>query len=169
VVIGASFFGGIAYKGCDGGKKGAFHKTYQSKYTVEEGVDRFQNLLEENNLSLFYVTNHSQNAKNVETELLPESIVVFGNPRLDTILMRCNPSMGMDLPLRMLFYTDYAGKHWVSYTNAEYYTLKHNIKDKECLDIISRANRAMEALAITTADYIAPEVNATQEDENANQ
>jgi len=83
--------------------------------------------------------------------------------------MRCNPSMGMDLPLRMLFYTDYAGKHWVSYTNAEYYTLKHNIKDKECLDIISRANRAMEALAITTADYIAPEVNATQEDENANQ
>jgi len=166
VVIGLSFFGGLSFKGCEG-KKGTFLKTYQSKCSVEEGVDRLQRLLEENNLSLFHVTNHAQNAKNSEMELLPESVVAFGNPRLDTILMKCNPSIGMDLPWRMVFYTDYAGKHWVSYTNAEYFSLKHNIKDRECLDIINRANIAMEALAVATADYKAPETNTTQEQNDA--
>jgi len=83
--------------------------------------------------------------------LMPESVVVFGNPKMGTILMQCNPSMGLDLPLRMLFNTTYEGKTIITYTNPEYWSLKHNIKDKKCLTIINKASMALEDLAQAAA------------------
>jgi len=132
--------------GCEN-KKGTFIKTVKSRYSTREGVKEFEKLLEEKGLSLFQVIDHAQNAKNSEMELLPNTVVVFGNPKMGTVLMQCNQTMGLDLPLRMLFYTDYEGNNWISYTNPEYYTLKHNIKDKNCLAIITRANIALQTLA----------------------
>ncbi|HHD72941.1 MAG TPA: DUF302 domain-containing protein, partial [Epsilonproteobacteria bacterium] len=69
-----------------------------------------------------------------------------------TALMKCNQSMGMDLPLRMLFYSDYEGRYWLSYTNPEYYSLKHNIKDNKCLAIINKVSIALQTLAQEVAD-----------------
>jgi len=132
--------------GCEN-KKGTFIETVKSQYTTEQGVKEFEKILEEKGLSIFQVIDHAQNAKNSEMELLPTTLVVFGNPKMGTVLMQCNQTMGMDLPLKMLFYTDYEGNHWISYTNPEYYTLKHNIKDKNCLEVIKKANIALQVLA----------------------
>jgi len=137
--------------GCEN-KKGTFIETVKSKYSTKEGVERFEKILEEKGLSLFQVIDHAQNAKNSEMQLLPNTVVVFGNPKMGTVLMQCNQTMGMDLPLRMLFYTDYEGNSWISYTNPEYYTLKHNIKDKKCLGIITKANIALQSLAEALSD-----------------
>ena len=132
--------------GCEN-KKGTFIQTVKSQYTTEQGVKEFEKILEEKGLSIFQVIDHAQNAKNSEMELLPTTVVVFGNPKMGTVLMQCNQTMGMDLPLKMLFYSDYEGNHWISYTNPEYYTLKHNIKDKNCLEVIKKANVALQVLA----------------------
>ena len=159
----------FSIKSCSGEKKeekksrGTFLNTTESPYSVKEGVKRFEKILDDNALSLFHVIDHAQNAKNSDMELLPETVVVFGNPKMGTILMRCNPSIGMDLPLKMLFYTDYEGKNWISYTNPEYYTLKHNIKDKQCLDVIHKANIALQTLADETAKSTSNDNNTTKE------
>ncbi|RLA77293.1 MAG: DUF302 domain-containing protein [Epsilonproteobacteria bacterium] len=136
----------LIFAGCEN-KKGTFIKTVQSPYTTEEGVKKFEEILEDKGLSVFQVIDHAQNAKHSEMELLPNTLVVFGNPKMGTVLMQCNPTMGMDLPLKMVFYTDYTGVSWISYTNPEYYTLKHNIKDKNCLAVITKANKALQTLA----------------------
>ena len=78
--------------------------------------------------------------------LKPEAVVIFGNPKMGTVLMQCNSSMGLDLPLRILVHTDYDGSTTLSYTNPEYWTLKHNIKEKKCLNIITKAKIALENL-----------------------
>jgi uncharacterized protein (DUF302 family) len=65
--------------------------------------------------------------------------------------MECNPSMGLDLPLRMLFTTNYEGETTITYTNPEYWSLKHNIKDKKCLGIIKNINIAMQTIAADVA------------------
>jgi len=132
--------------GCEN-KKGTFIETVKSQYTTKQGVKEFEKILEEKGLSIFQVIDHAQNAKNSEMKLLPTTLVVFGNPKMGTVLMQCNQTMGMDLPLKMLFYSDYEGNHWISYTNPEYYTLKHNIKDKNCLEVIKKANIALQVLA----------------------
>lgn len=136
----------LIFVGCDN-KKGIFINTVKSKYPTREGVSKFEKILEEKGLSVFYVIDHAQNAKHSDMKLLPNTVVIFGNPKMGTVLMQCNPTMGMDLPLKMLFYGDYDGNHWISYTNPEYYSLKHNIKDKNCLSVITKASIALQTLA----------------------
>ena len=61
--------------------------------------------------------------------------------------MNCNPSMGLDLPLRILISTNYEGITSLTFTNPEYWSLKHNIKDKNCLAILNKAKIALTSLA----------------------
>ncbi len=136
----------LIFAGCEN-EKGTFIETAKSPYTTKEGIKKFEEILKEKGLSVFHIIDHAQNAKHSDMKLLPNTLVVFGNPKMETVLMQCNPTMGMDLPLKMVFYTDYAGTSWISYTNPEYYTLKHNIKDTNCLAVITKANKALQTLS----------------------
>lgn len=143
-------FIGFALVGCDN-KKGAFLETVESQNDLPAAVAKLMVILKAQELTHFHTIDHAKNAKDAGLRLKPETVVVFGNPKLGTKLMQCNPSMGLDLPLRILFSTDYEGKTTITYTNPEYWTLKHNIKDKQCLDIIKKVNIAMQDLVQETA------------------
>lgn len=132
--------------GCDT-KKGTFLNTVESENDLPTAVAKLERLIKEQNLTHFSTIDHKENARKVEMNLKPETVVIFGNPRMGTVLMNCNPTMGLDLPLRMLFTTDYEGRTTITYTNPEYWSLKHNIKDKNCLNILNKAKMALEALA----------------------
>lgn len=137
---------GLALVGCDS-KKGTFINTVESQNDHASSVSKLENLIQTQGLTHFSTIDHQANAKNVNMNLKPETVVVFGNPKMGTVLMNCNPSMGLDLPLRMLFTTDYAGLTTITYTNPEYWSLKHNIKDKNCLNILNKAKVALQSLA----------------------
>ena len=137
---------GLVILGCDS-KKGTFLERVESQNDVPTAVAKLKRLIKEQNLTYFHTIDHQANAHRVKMNLKPESVVVFGNPKMGTVLMNCNPSMGLDLPLRMLFSTDYEGKTTITYTNPEYWSLKHNIKDKNCLSILNKAKLALAELA----------------------
>ncbi len=137
---------GLILLGCDG-KKGTFLNTVTSQNDLPTSVAKFKELIKSEGLTYFTTIDHQANAKNVNMNLKPETVVIFGNPKMGTVLMNCNPSIGLDLPLRMLFTTDYEGVTTITYTNPEYWSLKHNIKDKNCLDILNRAKMALQGLA----------------------
>jgi len=136
---------GFALLGCDT-KKGTFLETVQSQNTQEASVAKLKKLIKEEELTLFETIDHKANATAVKMNLKPETLVVFGNPKMGTVLMNCNPSMGLDLPLRILVSTNYEGLTSFTYTNPEYWSLKHNIKDKNCLAIINKAAIALADL-----------------------
>jgi len=131
--------------GCDT-KKGAFLKTIESQNTHLQSVQKLQTLIKNKGLTLFETIDHKANAAAVKMNLKPETVVIFGNPKMGTILMDCNPSIGLDLPLRILVNTTYEGVTSFTYTNPEYWSLKHNIKDKKCLGIINKASIALSQL-----------------------
>lgn len=137
---------GFALLGCDS-KKGTFLKTVESENDHSTSVAKLEKLIKDQGLTHFSTIDHRANARAVNMNLKPETVVVFGNPKMGTVLMNCNPSMGLDLPLRMLFTTDYEGKTTITYTNPEYWSLKHNIKDKNCLNILNKAKIALGTLA----------------------
>ena len=139
-------FIGLALIGCDS-KKGAFLETVETQNDVPTAVEKLIATIKAKELTHFQTIDHAKNAKDAGLRLKPEIVVVFGNPKMGTKLMQCNPSMGLDLPLRILFSTDYEGKTTITYTNPEYWSLKHNIKDKKCLGIIKKAHIAMQDLA----------------------
>lgn len=141
---------GLALVGCDS-KKGAFLETVETQNDVPTAVAKLLATIKAKELTHFQTIDHAKNAKNVGLRLKPETLVIFGNPKMGTKLMECNPSMGLDLPLKMLFSTDYEGLTTITYTNPEYWSLKHNIKDKKCLGIIKKAHIAMQNLAEAAA------------------
>jgi uncharacterized protein (DUF302 family) len=136
---------GFTLLGCNS-KKGTFLKTITSQNSQENSVLKLQKLIKDEGLTLFETIDHKANADSVKMNLKPETVVVFGNPKMGTVLMNCNPSMGLDLPLRILVSTNYEGITSFTYTNPEYWSLKHNIKDKNCLDILNKAAIALEDL-----------------------
>ena len=136
---------GFMLLGCDT-KKGTFLETVQSQNSQEASVAKLKKLIKEEELTLFETIDHQANAHAVKMDLKPETIVVFGNPKMGTVLMNCNPSMGLDLPLRILVSTNYEGETSFTYTNPEYWSLKHNIKDKNCLGILKKAAIALDDL-----------------------
>lgn len=141
---------GFIFVGCEQNKE-VFLKRVTSQYDFSTTVKRLKTLIKEQKLNYFDTINHSQNAKDVGMNLKPESVIVFGNPKMGTVLMNCNPSMGLDLPLRILVSTDYEGITTLMYTNPEYWSLKHNIKDKNCLAIITKAKIALADLVEQTS------------------
>lgn len=136
--------------GCDN-KKGAFLKTLETQNDVPTAVTKLIATIKAKELTHFETIDHAKNAKELGLKLKPETVVIFGNSKMGTLLMQCNPSMGIDLPLRILFSTDYEGRTTITYTNPEYWTLKHNIKDKKCLEIIKKAHIALQNLAEAAA------------------
>jgi len=132
--------------GCES-NKGTFLEKVISKNTQQQTVAKLQKTIQEQGLVLFETIDHQANAKAVSMDLKPETVVIFGNPKMGTVLMQCNPSIGLDLPLRMLVSTNYEGVTTLTYTNPEYWSLKHNIKEKKCLDIIYKATVALANLA----------------------
>lgn len=136
---------GFTLVGCDS-KKGTFLETVASQNSQEASVAKLKKLIKEEELTLFETIDHKANATSVKMNLKPETVVVFGNPKMGTVLMNCNPSMGLDLPLRILVSTDYEGLTTFTYTNPEYWSLKHNIKDKNCLAILNKAKIALDDL-----------------------
>jgi len=143
-------FVALALVGCDN-KKGAFLETLETQNDVPTAVAKLIATVKAQGLTHFQTIDHTKNAKDVGLMLKPETVVIFGNTKMGTLLMQCNPSMGLDLPLRMVFSTDYQGLTTITYTNPEYWTLKHNIKDKKCLAIIKKAHIAMQDLAEESA------------------
>jgi uncharacterized protein (DUF302 family) len=141
---------GFSLLGCEN-KKGTFLQTLVSQNDHKTSVAKLEKLIKSQGLVHFSTIDHQANAQNVKMNLKPETVVVFGNPKMGTVLMNCNSSMGLDLPLRMLFSTDYEGITTITYTNPEYWSLKHNIKDKNCLNILQKAKSALANLAQKTA------------------
>ena len=137
---------GFFLPGCDS-KKGAFIETTSSQNTHEQSVLKLKSLIEDRGLTLFQTIDHQANAKNAKMNLKPETLVVFGNPKMGTVLMNCNASMGLELPLRILVTTNYEGITSFAYTNPEYWSLKHNIKGKNCLAILNKAKMALSSLS----------------------
>jgi len=137
---------GLVLLGCDS-KRGTFLMTVESENDLPTAVAKLESLIKTQGLIHFGTIDHKANAAAVNMNLKPETVVVFDNPKMSTVLMNCNPSMGLDLPLRMLFTTNYEGQTTIIYTNPEYWSLKHNIKDPNCLDILSKAKMALAELA----------------------
>jgi len=138
---------GFLLLGCSAEKKGTFLESYISNNTHQETVNKLKKIIIDKRLTLFETINHKANASAVKMDLKPETVVVFGNPKMGTVLMNCNPSMGLDLPLRILVTTNYEGITSLTFTNPEYWSLKHNIKDKNCLSILNKAKIALQNIS----------------------
>src|SRR6516164_4055677 len=75
----------------------------------QDTLERLIGAIESRGLTVFARVNHAAGAREVGLELAGEEVVMFGNPRSGTPLMRADPRIGVELPLRILIWEEDEG------------------------------------------------------------
>lgn len=91
-----------------------------SPFSVEETLERLQEVIRNRNLTLFAHIDHSGAAKQVGLTMQETHVLIFGNPKGGTPLMIASPLLALDLPLKVLVWQSVDKQVWVSTTNVAY-------------------------------------------------
>lgn len=81
----------------------------ESAYGAEQTVLRVKEILKELQIPVFAEFDHARNAREVQLEMPPATVIVFGSPAVGTRLMQQNPEAAAVLPLKILVWEDSAG------------------------------------------------------------
>lgn len=85
-----------------------------SPHGVRASIERLCSALEQRGVGVFARVDHGGGARAAGLELADEEVVIFGDPRVGTLLMQSDPRIGYELPLRVLAW-DAAGQTMLAY------------------------------------------------------
>ena len=114
--------------------------------SCDEAYSRLRTAIEANPaLRIIAELDHQANAAKVDLELNPTRIIIFGNPNLGTPLMQNAQTTALDLPQKMLVWTDDDGVGHVSYNDPAFLTERHGITENE--DVLMTVTGALDKLS----------------------
>ncbi len=87
----------------------------ESPYPMSETIERFEGVLKERGLTVFSKIDHAAGARQINQDLRPTVLIIFGSPAVGTPLIQAEQTMGLSLPLKALIWQDAAGKIWLGY------------------------------------------------------
>jgi uncharacterized protein (DUF302 family) len=122
----------------------------QSPVSVQETMDRLEQLVETRDLTVFARIDHAAGAAKVGQTLRPTQLLIFGNPRGGTPFMQCAQSTGIDLPLKALVWEDDEGQVWIGYNDPAFIAQRHGVPD---CPVVEKLTGALQRL---TTDAVAP-------------
>lgn len=122
-----------------------------SPHSVSSTVDRLVAALERRGIAVFARIDHGGGARDAGLELAEEEVLVFGDPRVGTLLMQDDPEIGYELPLRVLVW-DVGGQTMVGYRSPA--ELAESYAVAEHREILQKLDALLQALV---ADCTAPE------------
>ena len=115
--------------------------------SVNETVQKLQEMLQSKGVKLFALVDHSGEAEKAGMQMRPTKLLIFGNPKAGTPLMIASPSIAIDLPIKILVAEDPDGKVCVSYNAPTYLQSRHSLPPDLLQDIA-----VVEALATKAAE-----------------
>lgn len=101
--------------------------TIESDFGPKETMDRLEADIKADGMRVFARINHAALAAETGQTLHPTELLIFGNPRAGTPLMRANQTMGIDLPLKVLVWQDETGKTWVTHNEPSWLARRHGL------------------------------------------
>ena len=124
--------------------------TIETPHTVTKSADKLEKIIEKKGLTLFARINHSNNAEKVKQTLSPTELIIFGNPKVGTPLMKCDQRIAIDLPQKVLFWEDESGKTRISYNDPNYLKDRHNLEG--CDKVIEKVSSVLRKLSQKVAE-----------------
>ncbi len=128
VALAAFLFSTLSVQNAQAAGNGLIVKS--SSFDVATTVKRLEAIFKKKGITIFAVVDHAAGAKRVGIKLLPTTLVIFGNPKLGTPLMKSSRTVAIDLPQKALVWKDAKGTVWLAYNNQNYLAKRHNIKNR---------------------------------------
>lgn len=115
--------------------------TMKSPHSVDATLDRFEKAVKSKGMTVFTRIDHTAGANKVDLELRPTKVLIFGNPKIGTLLMQSNQTAAIDLPLKLLAWEDESGQVWIAYNDPGYLVQRHNISDRDA--VVAKMRKAL--------------------------
>ena len=113
----------------------------KSANDVTTTADKLVKALKGKGMTVFDVIDHAKGAAGVGIDLPPTTLVIFGNPKVGTPLMKCSRTAAIDLPQKMLIWSDESGQTWLAYNDPVYMAKRHGVKG--CDEAIKKVTGAL--------------------------
>jgi uncharacterized protein (DUF302 family) len=122
-------------------------RSLTARHTVDELVERLTTLLDEKNVRLFAVVDHSGEASTVGLRMPTTKLLIFGSSKAGTPVMLAAPSTALDLPLKILLSQEPDGTTLVSWNDPAWLQQRHDFAPELIANLA-----AVEALARKLAE-----------------
>lgn len=99
--------------------------TVKSNHDVGTTMSKLQAIVESKGMNVFDLVDHTAGAAKADIELRPTQVLIFGNPKVGTPLMKCSQSIAIDLPQKALVWEDENGDVWLGYNDPSYLKSRH--------------------------------------------
>lgn len=134
LLINSLFFLSVFAQGTSKGNT-SLNKTinYISPYSFNVTVTRVENELKKMNIPIFGKFDHSKNAKEVGLDLKESTVIVFGSPKVGTLLMQKNPEIAIELPLKLLILTNENNQTEINLQNIKKTAENYNLQNEEII------------------------------------
>ena len=120
-----------------------------SQFGVAETEQRLVEAIEAKGMGVMAQVDHRANASSVGLDMRPTRLVIFGNPKGGTQLMKCAPTVAIDLPMKMLIWREDKTVK-IAYNRAEYLVERHGIGDCAA-PVQTKMKKALNGLAHAAA------------------
>lgn len=120
----------------------------KSYLTVKQTADKMEGILKEKGMTIFNRIKHSKAANKLGHKLRETELIIFGNPKVGSLLMKCQQSIGIDLPQKALIWQDEKFNVWVSYNNPKYLEKRHEISG--CSNVIAKIEKVLAGIISQT-------------------
>jgi uncharacterized protein (DUF302 family) len=97
-----------------------------TRHTVADVLRRVQSLASSRGLIVFAQIDFSGDAQRAGLSLLPTGLLILGSPQAGTPLIVATPTVAIDLPLKILAWTDADGNTWVAHNEVQYLRSRHH-------------------------------------------
>lgn len=122
--------------------------TYESQFSVAETMARIEQTLKKMEIPVFAKFDHGKNAEEVGLELRPNQVIVFGSPKVGTKLMQDNPSISIELPLKISVWEDKNGSVWATFPQMKVMAAEYGLDGEP---VIGKMQELLEKIVIRSA------------------
>mgnify|MGYP000321165073 FL=1 len=122
--------------------------TYESQFSVSETMARMEQVLKTMGIPVFAKFDHGKNAEEVGLKLLPNQVIVFGSPKVGTALMQENPSISIELPLKISVWEDKNGSVWATFPQMKQMAANYGMEDNP---VIGKMQELLVKIVIKSA------------------
>ena len=119
-----------------------------SPYNVAETMDKFEAIVKKKGFGVFARIDHKKNAQSVDMELNDAQLLIFGNPKGGTILMKQDISIALDLPLRVAVYKGTDDKVYIAYHDPVAMTAIYALEGNKVIPKVSKGLDKLTSAAI---------------------
>ncbi len=105
--------------------------TKTSTHSVKETLDKLEAIVTSKGFKIVARVNHAKAAEKSGQTLNPTEVLIFGNPKVGTALMKSNQAIGLDLPIKVIAWEDDNGVVTIAYNDPAWMVSRYGITDRE--------------------------------------